>query len=80
MRPVSIVVDIWSMRCGGCKVALHDELATECPVCGAPFDSVSSNHAGLAVKLEQRREAAGVKPCGLSVADPEYDPSELVSC
>ena len=60
MHPAAIVVDLWRMRCGNCVVALRDELATVCPVCGAPFDSVSSNHVGLAEKLRNRRDAAGI--------------------
>jgi len=42
-------------------VTLHDELATICPVCGATFRGVSSNHAGLARKLRHKRESADVK-------------------
>lgn len=57
----SIVVDMKNMRCDICKVALHDELATVCPVCGASLDSVSSNHVGLADRLRKKRLAAGIK-------------------
>lgn len=53
--PTSIVVDLWNIRCENCKVALHDELAKVCPACGAPFDRISSNHVGLANRLERRR-------------------------
>lgn len=57
----SIVVDMRNLRCDICKVALHDELATICPVCGAKFDHVSSNHVGLADRLRKKRLAAGIK-------------------
>ncbi|MEX1027403.1 MAG: hypothetical protein WD049_05265, partial [Candidatus Paceibacterota bacterium] len=53
-------VDLRHIRCSHCKVALHDELATECPVCGAKFDSITSNHAGLAEQFRRKRAAAGV--------------------
>ena len=56
----SIIVDLRHCRCGGCKVSLRDELATECPTCGAEFDGISSNHVGLADKLRRRRQAADV--------------------
>lgn len=55
VNPTSIVVDLRSFRCESCKVALHDELAKVCPVCGAPFDRISPNHVGLAARLERRR-------------------------
>ncbi len=80
MKRASIVVDLRHMRCGCCKVALHDELATVCPVCEAVFDSITSNHAGLAAKLEQRREVAGVHECHARLVDQEADATELVSC
>lgn len=63
METASIVVDLWRMRCSNCKVAIHDECATECPVCGAKFDSIVSNHVGLAHKLERAREAVGIRGC-----------------
>ena len=56
----SILVDFRLIRCGACKVALHDELAKECPMCGCTFDRVSSNHVGLANRLLARREEAGI--------------------
>ena len=56
----SILVDFRTFRCGHCKVALNDELAEKCPVCGAAFDRISSNHVGLADKLRKKREAAGI--------------------
>lgn len=79
MEFASIVVDLRSMRCGNCKVALRDELAAECPVCRAVFDRISSNHVGLAARLERRREAAGDTPCTLDQADSETEHPELVS-
>jgi len=60
MTTASILVDLRTIRCGKCKVALHDELAEKCPVCGASFDRISSNHVGLADKLRKRREEAGI--------------------
>jgi predicted nucleic acid-binding Zn-ribbon protein len=39
---------------------LKDDLARECPTCGAVFDRVSSNHVGLATKLEKKRADAGI--------------------
>ncbi len=61
MEMAAIIADMRKLRCGNCKVALHDELTTNCPVCGATFRGVSSNHAGLTRKLQQKRENAGVK-------------------
>ena len=58
METAPIIVDMRNARCGACKVALHDELATKCAACGATFDRVTSNHVGLARKLEQRRKEA----------------------
>ena len=58
----AIVVDLRNSRCDQCKVALHDELATECPVCGAWFDAIVSNHVGLAARLQSKREANKAKP------------------
>jgi hypothetical protein len=56
----SMLVDLRTIRCGNCKVALNDDLAKECPVCGASFDRIASNHVGLADKLRTKREAAGI--------------------
>ena len=61
MLTASIVVDLRHTRCGNCKVALADELARECPVCGARFDRITSNHVGLAERLQRRRQAAGLE-------------------
>ena len=60
MERASIVVELRKIRCGNCRVLLQDELATECPACGALFDAISSNHVGLANKLRQRRQDADV--------------------
>ena len=60
MATASIIVDMRTARCGNCKVALRDELATECPICIRKFDRISSNHAGLALKFRKKREQAGV--------------------
>ena len=62
-RTASIVVDLRNMRCDQCKVAIHDELATKCAMCGAWFDSIVSNHAGLAQKLYAKRAQGGVTAC-----------------
>ncbi len=79
MHRASIVVDLHRLRCDVCKVALHDELATVCPACGATFDSITSNHVGLAAQLEQRREAAGAQCCDVPGRDLDEDPVDLVS-
>ncbi len=63
MKNATIVVDLRNSRCDQCKVALHDELATKCPVCGACFDAIVSNHVGLAARLQRKREQAGVRSC-----------------
>ena len=63
VNTASIIVDLWNMRCDHCKVAIHNELATQCKMCGARFDSIVSNHVGLAAKLESKREKAGVQNC-----------------
>lgn len=54
-RTASIVVDIRNMRCSSCKVLVRDELAKKCDHCDAVFDSVMSNHVGLAEKLREKR-------------------------
>ena len=62
MKPpvASIIVDMHNVRCDHCKVALRDDLSTECAACGARFDDILSNHVGLAERLRRKREAAGV--------------------
>ncbi len=62
-KTASIVADMRKLRCDQCKVAIHDDLATQCAMCGARFDSIVSNHAGLAEKLYAKREQAGVASC-----------------
>lgn len=59
METASIIVDLNTMRCGNCKVAISDPLAARCPMCGAFFDRIVSNHVGLARKLQEKRAAAG---------------------
>lgn len=59
----ALVADLRTLRCDRCKVAIHDDLAIECPVCGSQFDSIVSNHAGLAKKLDEKRVEAGVRSC-----------------
>ncbi len=63
VNTASLVVDLRNIRCDHCKVAIHNELATQCPMCGARFDSIVSNHVGLATKLEAKRAEAGVRSC-----------------
>ncbi len=60
METASIIVDMRTARCGNCKVALRDDMATECPVCHCRFDRISSNHAGLAKTFRARRAQAGI--------------------
>lgn len=77
---VSLIVDIRHARCGACKMAIQNELATSCPSCGSVFESIQSNHAGLALKFERRRAAAGVfePKAVVPVDEPEAD-NEFVS-
>jgi len=56
----SLIVDLHTVRCGGCKVAISDPLTLECPMCGASFDRVVSNHVGLANRLLERRKDLSV--------------------
>ena len=58
----SIVVDLRKMQCGNLKVAMHDDFAEKCPICGAIFDRIESNHVALADKLCKKREEAGIRP------------------
>jgi hypothetical protein len=55
-----MIVDLRHIRCGNCKVALGDELVATCPVCGAAFTHVTSNHVGLAESLRKKRRSAGI--------------------
>lgn len=61
MPKTPIVVDFRHLRCGLCKVALLDALAVVCPICGAEFDGIMSNHIGLAEQLHERRKMAGLE-------------------
>ena len=54
---VSLVADLHTVRCGGCKVLVDDPLAVKCAFCGATFDRVVSNHVGLAKRLMSQRAA-----------------------
>jgi hypothetical protein len=54
---VSLVADLHTVRCGGCKVLVDDPLAVKCAFCGATFDRVVSNHVGLAKRLNGQRAA-----------------------
>jgi len=51
----SLVADLHTIRCGGCKVLVDDPLAVKCAFCGATFDRVVSNHVGLAKRLMGQR-------------------------
>ena len=57
----AILVDLRNIRCGNCKVGIRDELAENCPVCGAVFDRIASNHVGLADTLREKRYEAGIQ-------------------
>ena len=54
---ISLVADLHTVRCGGCKVLVDDHLAVKCAFCGATFDRVVSNHVGLAKRLMSQRAA-----------------------
>ena len=54
---VSLVVDLRTTRCSGCKMMIRDVTVTHCPHCGAFFDRVTSNHVGLAARVQAEREA-----------------------
>lgn len=66
---VSLIVDVRHYRCGACKMAMFDRLATHCPGCRGVFEGIQSNHAGLALKAERYRAAAGVLHPRANVAD-----------
>jgi hypothetical protein len=78
MNRASIVVDRRHIRCSNCRVALHDDLAMACPVCRAEFDSITSNHVGMANGLERRRVAAGVSQTHACISEPADEATELV--
>ena len=51
----SLIADLHTIRCGGCKVHVEDPLVVSCTFCGATFDRVVSNHVGLAKRLMGQR-------------------------
>ena len=51
----SLIVDLHTIRCAGCKVHVEDPLIVSCTFCGATFDRVVSNHVGLAKRLMGQR-------------------------
>ena len=57
---VSLIADLHTVRCGGCKVLVDDPLVVKCSICGATFDRVVSNHVGLAKRLMDQRSGSGV--------------------
>jgi hypothetical protein len=71
----SILVDFRNIRCSACKVLIRNELAKSCKNCNATFDSVSSNHVGLADKLRAKRGEALID----SVVEPEDRYPDLIS-
>jgi len=62
METAAIIADLRKLRCGHCKVLLHDLGAIACPACGATFHGISSNHSGLARKLQRERDVTVGKP------------------
>lgn len=54
----SLIVDLKTSRCSGCKMIIRDVTVSNCPHCGALFDRVTSNHVGLAAKVMQQRSTA----------------------
>ena len=54
----SLIVDLKTTRCSGCKMIIRDVTVASCPHCGAVFDRVSSNHVGLANRVTKQREEA----------------------
>ncbi len=64
-QTASLVVDLKTTRCSGCKMIIRDVTVANCPHCGSLFDRVTSNHVGLAARvLKQREDAkqAGAQP------------------
>ena len=57
MRTASLIVDIKSVRCSECKMLIKDVAVSHCLHCGTEFDRVSSNHVGLAARVQKEREA-----------------------
>ena len=62
MRTASLIVDIKSVRCSECKMLIKDVTVSNCPHCGTEFDRVSSNHVGLAAKVQKELEAKKAAP------------------
>ena len=60
MATAPLIADLYSIRCGNCKVVVDDHLATTCPTCGVIIDRIVSNHVGLAKTLTDARSEAGV--------------------
>ena len=58
MQTASLIVDMKSVRCSQCKMLLRDVTVLKCPHCDTPFDRVSSNHVGLAAKVQKQRDEA----------------------
>ena len=58
MQTASLVVDIKTVRCSECKMIIPDATVLHCPHCGALFDRVTSNHVGLAAKVQKQRDEA----------------------
>ncbi|MFP6767474.1 MAG: hypothetical protein VB859_04835 [Planctomycetaceae bacterium] len=56
VETVSLVADLHTVRCGGCKVAVEDPMAVSCSVCGSTFGNVTSIHVGLAARLNVQRD------------------------
>jgi Zn finger protein HypA/HybF involved in hydrogenase expression len=60
MQTASLIVDIKTVRCSQCKMMIRDVTVANCPHCGAAFDRVTSNHVGLAARVQREREAKKV--------------------
>ncbi len=54
----SLIVDLKATRCSACKMIIRDVTVAKCPHCSAVFDRVSSNHVGLADRVQKQREEA----------------------
>jgi len=57
-QTASLIVDLKTTRCSGCKMIIRDVTVANCPHCCALFDRVTSNHVGLAAKVIKQREEA----------------------
>ena len=58
MQTASLIVDIKTTRCSNCKMIIRDVTVANCPNCGSLFDRVSSNHVGLASRVQKQRDEA----------------------